>query len=122
MSSKSILEEDLIILYKVLVGRNDLEVARCVFTSSGEGLDMVYMEIYPECFFESWDLRVDGRYSRVIRMLEHLRRTARTRLLGKRIKVFCGSKPPKVFIHFKNIEDFLHWVFAHGGYITKGFK
>lgn len=120
MSSKlqSVLEECLITLLKVSCGRDNLEIARCVTAPGRDGLDMIYVEVYPQEVAKCGDLCVNRGDRWVIGMLKKLSATAATNRGRERIKVFCGCEPAKARIHFENIEDFLHWVFAHGGYIT----
>ena len=121
MSSKllSVLEERLVTLIKIHVGRDNLEVARVVTSPAGDGLDVVHMELYTEDLLKCGDLGVDGGNRWVAGMLEQLSTTAHTRGTRDRIKVFHGRETAKAVIHFENVEDMLHWIFSHGGYITR---
>jgi hypothetical protein len=114
----SILEQAFVVLFEVHVGRDDLKVASCVTAASGERQDMIHVELDSESFLKCWDLRVDRSDGRIASMCEKLLRAHRTRPRGVWVEIFHGRKPAEARIHFKNIEDFFHWVFAHGGYFS----
>lgn len=120
MSSKllSVLEENFVTLIKVHLSRDNLEIARLVTAPGGNGLDVIHMELYTKQLLKRGDLSIDRSNRWVTGMLEKLSTSERSCASRDRIEIFCGSKPAQAVIHFEDIEDVLHWMFSHGGYIT----
>ncbi len=116
-----VFEGDAVGLCEVHIGRNNLKVASLMLSTSGERMHVIHMQLYAEKVFKHRDLCVDPRHRCIIPMLHKLLGPAGPLADAKRPKVIGSSQPAKTFIHFKDIEDFFHWVLwylLHGGYIN----
>lgn len=116
MSSKLVLEGNFVRLCEVHLRRNNLKVASLMLTTRSYGLHVVYVQLRAKEILQYWNLCVYRSDPRVVTMLEELGCAPGSLGGVEGPKVIGSSQTAKSLIHFENVEDFFHWVVAHGGY------